>query len=204
MRHWRCGILWRSAGSAGCDDLAEGAIEMNEDFAHRLTLDRIRDGERIELVADDEERRAIADRLGLQSLDRLEAHACSRATGEIIRAPGPSPAAARTELRRHRRTGRRPCRRAVRYRFHSRTAGASADEEVELSPRIATSSSMTGPRSISARAIADTLALSLDPYPRSAGAEAALKEAGVLTEAEAGPFAGARRAQARRERRLRP
>ena len=38
-------------------------------------------------------------------------------------------------------------------------------------------------------AIADTLALSLDPYPRSAGADAALKEAGVLSEEEAGPFA---------------
>jgi hypothetical protein len=38
-------------------------------------------------------------------------------------------------------------------------------------------------------AIADTLALSLNPYPRSAGADAALKEAGILTEAEAGPFA---------------
>ena len=38
-------------------------------------------------------------------------------------------------------------------------------------------------------AIADSLALGLDPYPRSAGAEAALKEAGVLSEAEAGPFA---------------
>ena len=38
-------------------------------------------------------------------------------------------------------------------------------------------------------AIADTLALTLDPYPRSAGAEAALKEAGVLTESEASPFA---------------
>ena len=36
---------------------------------------------------------------------------------------------------------------------------------------------------------ADTLALTLDPYPRSPGAEATLKEAGVLTEAEAGPFA---------------
>ena len=38
-------------------------------------------------------------------------------------------------------------------------------------------------------AIADTLALSLDPYPRSAGAEAALKEAGVLSEEQASPFA---------------
>ena len=38
-------------------------------------------------------------------------------------------------------------------------------------------------------AIADTLALSLDPYPRSAAADAALKEAGVMTQAEASPFA---------------
>jgi uncharacterized metal-binding protein YceD (DUF177 family) len=38
-------------------------------------------------------------------------------------------------------------------------------------------------------AIADTLALSLNPFPRSAEADAALKEAGVLTETEASPFA---------------
>ena len=38
-------------------------------------------------------------------------------------------------------------------------------------------------------AIADTLALSIDPYPRSASAEAALKEAGVLSEEQASPFA---------------
>ena len=38
-------------------------------------------------------------------------------------------------------------------------------------------------------AIADTLALALDPYPRSAGADAALKEVGVMSEEEASPFA---------------
>ena len=38
-------------------------------------------------------------------------------------------------------------------------------------------------------AIADTLALSLDPYPRSAGADAALREAGVMSEEQASPFA---------------
>jgi uncharacterized metal-binding protein YceD (DUF177 family) len=37
--------------------------------------------------------------------------------------------------------------------------------------------------------IADTLALSLNPYPRSAGADAALKEAGVLAAEQASPFA---------------
>ena len=34
-----------------------------------------------------------------------------------------------------------------------------------------------------------TRALVVDPFPRSAGADAALREAGVLTEAEASPFA---------------
>lgn len=38
-------------------------------------------------------------------------------------------------------------------------------------------------------AVAETLALAIDPYPRSAGADGALREMGVLSEGEAGPFA---------------
>jgi hypothetical protein len=37
--------------------------------------------------------------------------------------------------------------------------------------------------------VADELSLALDPYPRSAGAEDALRDAGVLSEEQAGPFA---------------
>src|SRR5688572_14493104 len=61
---------------------------MIEDFAHRLTLDRIRDGERIDLAADEPERLAIAERLGLPSLDRLEAHATLSRDGDRVRAAG--------------------------------------------------------------------------------------------------------------------
>ena len=61
---------------------------MIEDFAHRLTIERIRDGERIDLVADDQERAAIAERLGLSSLERLEAHACLAIKGHTVRATG--------------------------------------------------------------------------------------------------------------------
>jgi uncharacterized metal-binding protein YceD (DUF177 family) len=35
---------------------------------------------------------------------------------------------------------------------------------------------------------AETMALALDPFPRGPGADAALREAGVLSEEEAGPF----------------
>ena len=38
-------------------------------------------------------------------------------------------------------------------------------------------------------AVADTLSLALDPYPRGPNADTALKAAGVLSEERAGPFA---------------
>ncbi len=44
-------------------------------------------------------------------------------------------------------------------------------------------------RSSFGESIADTLAVSIDPYPRGPNAEAALQQAGVLSEDQAGPFA---------------
>ena len=58
------------------------------DFCHCLSLDRIRDGDRIDMVADDKERAELADRLGLLSLDRLEAHAILARDGPAVRATG--------------------------------------------------------------------------------------------------------------------
>ena len=65
----------------------------------------------------------------------------------------------------------------------------SADEEIELGESDCDVVFHDGGAIDLGGAIADTLALALDPYPRSAGAEAALKDAGVLTEEQAGPFA---------------
>ncbi|HKP34086.1 MAG TPA: DUF177 domain-containing protein, partial [Sphingomicrobium sp.] len=61
---------------------------MSDRFAHQLRLEQIRDGERLELVGDEAERNAIARRLGLQSLERLEAHVTLSRTGETVRATG--------------------------------------------------------------------------------------------------------------------
>ena len=59
---------------------------MTDNFAHHLRLERIHDGERIDLVANESERRAIAERFGLRSLERFEAHATLNRTGNCIRA----------------------------------------------------------------------------------------------------------------------
>lgn len=160
---------------------------MIEDFAHRLTLDRIRDGERIDLVADDAERQAIAERLDLPSLDRLEAHASLARDGEVIRVAGRIAAA----LEQRCVVTGEPVAAHVDEPFDIAfiPEPQAGDEEIELKPEDCDTVFHDGAAIDLGSAIADTLALALDPSPRSAAAEAALREAGVLSEEEAGPFA---------------
>jgi uncharacterized metal-binding protein YceD (DUF177 family) len=73
--------------------------------------------------------------------------------------------------------------------FVPEPAAARPDEEVELEENDLDVVFHDGAAIDLGSALADTLALSLDPYPRSAGADAALKEAGVLTEEQTSPFA---------------
>ena len=159
------------------------------DFGHHLTLDRIRDGERIDLSADAAECAAIADRLGLASLDRLDAHAVMERDGERIVAKGRLKAALE---QRCVATGEPlPVRvdEAFDLLFVPAPTTTGGDEEIELSAAELDTMFHDGKAIDLGEAIADSLALSLDPYPRSANADAALKEAGVISEEEAGPFA---------------
>ena len=162
---------------------------MIEDFAHRLTLDRIRDGERVDLVADDDERRAIAERLDLPSLDRLEAHASLSRDGGTVRAAGRVVASLEQRCVVTGEPVAAHVDEAFDIAFVPEPRVDEVPEEVELRPEDCDVVFHDGSAIDLGTAIADTLALSLDPYPRSAAAEAALREAGVLSEEEAGPFA---------------
>jgi uncharacterized metal-binding protein YceD (DUF177 family) len=162
---------------------------MTDRFAHQVRLDQVRDGERLDLVADEAERGAIAKRLDLASLGRLEAHVCLDRTGDVIRATGRllasldqscvvtgEPVAAHVD-------------EAFAILFVPAPESGGPDEEIELGESDCDTVFHDGASIDLGGALADTLALSLDPYPRSAGADAALKEAGVLSEEQAGPFA---------------
>lgn len=162
---------------------------MSDRFAHQLRLDQIRDGERLDLIADDAECSAIAKRLGLPSLDRLEAHVTLSRAGEIVRAEGRllasldqrcvvtgDPVAAHVD-------------EPFALLFIPEPPGGGPDEEIELGEADCDTLFYDGAVIDLGSALADTLALSLDPYPRSAGAEAALREAGVMTQEQASPFA---------------
>ena len=162
---------------------------MNEGFELRLPLDRIRDGDRVDLVADDEERRAIAQRLGLESIDRFEAHAMLSRDGEELRARGRIGASLQQRCVVTNEPVAAHVDEPFDIAFRPEPTVAEADDEVELGPEDCDVVFYDGNAIELGAAIADTLALSVDPYPRSASAEAALKEAGVLTEDQAGPFA---------------
>lgn len=162
---------------------------MSDRFAHQLRLDQIRDGERLDLVADETERSSVAKRLGLVSLDRLEAHVTLSRTGELVRAEGRllaaldqscvvtgNPIAAHVD-------------EPFGILFVPEPPSSGPEEEVELGESDCDTVFYDGALIDLGTAIADTLALSIDPYPRSAGADAALKEAGILTEEQASPFA---------------
>jgi len=162
---------------------------MSDSFAHRLRLDRIADGERLELVAGDDERKAVAERLGLESLERFEAHTTLYRNGDLVRAEGRlgasldqrcvvtgEPVAAHVD-------------EAFEILFRPEPQSSRSEEEIELAAEDCDVVFHDGSTIDLGAAIADSLALSLNPFPRCAGAEAALKEAGVLSEADASPFA---------------
>lgn len=162
---------------------------MSDRFAHQLRLDRVRGGERLDLVADEMERNAIAKRLGLASLERVEAHVTLARNGDFVRAEGRllaaldqscvvtgDPIAAHVD-------------EPFAILFMPEPPSGGLEEEIELGEADCDVVFYDGAVIDLGGAIADTLALSLDPYPRSAGAEAAIKEAGILSEEQASPFA---------------
>jgi uncharacterized metal-binding protein YceD (DUF177 family) len=161
---------------------------MSSGFDCRLPLAQLRDGERIDLVADDKDCAAIARRLGLESVERLEAHAVIARDGEQVKVTG----RIRAALAQSCVASGEPVPARIDERFDLvflPEPKGRPDEEVELGAAEMDVVFHDGSAIELGQAIADTLALTLDPFPRGPNADAALKAAGVLSEGEAGPFA---------------
>ena len=162
---------------------------MKDRFAHQLRLDQIGDGERLDLVADEPERQSIADRLALRTIDRLEAHVTLSRTGPLVRAEGRIAATLEQSCVVTGEPVIAHVDEPFALMFMPEPQGPGRDEEIELGAEDCDVVFYEGSQIDLGSAIADTLGLSVDPYPRSAGAEAVLRKAGVLTEEQASPFA---------------
>lgn len=162
---------------------------MSESFALRLPIAPIRDGDRLDLVADDGERAAISERLGLVSLATLRAHAVLERDGDAIVVTGRVQASCGQACVATGEPVPAHVDEPFRLKFLPEPTAARPDHEVELRHDDLDTVFHDGSAIALGDALVDTLSLALDPYPRSVAAQAALKDAGVISEEEAGPFA---------------
>ncbi len=154
----------------------------------KLALAKLRDGQRIDYSADEAERTAVAERLDLLGLERLDATLTLHCEGEKVRAEGRLTASVTQACVASGEPVPATVDDKVALLFLPEPKG-TPDEELELSAEDLDVIFHDGREIDLGTAIADELSLALDPYPRSAKAEDALKEAGVLSEEQAGPFA---------------
>lgn len=164
--------------------------EPSPEFSRVVRLDqtaRAAAGERI--IADAEERTALARRFQLVSIDRLEADYTLSWEADNLMARG-----------RLRATLAQTCvatgepvpetiETAFAIRFLKESDGAE-EVEVDLNEDEEYDTVFYSGESIDlGESVAETLALALTSFPRSPGADAYLKQLGVLSEEQASPFA---------------
>ena len=159
------------------------------EFSRPVRIDTVGEGpRRMRIAAEDEERIALARRFGLLAIDRLTAElALRRDRAEIVMEGRLAAAIVQACVA----TGA-PIEAGLEapfeIRFRPQPEAAGGEEEVELDAAELDVLFYDGPEIDVGEAVAETLLLSLDPYPRAPGAGEALREAGVKSEGEAGPF----------------
>ncbi|MET0250211.1 MAG: DUF177 domain-containing protein [Sphingobium sp.] len=160
------------------------------EFSRPVRADQIdRAAEVTTIGANAAERAALAKRFGLIALDRLEADYSLTREGDGVLARG-----------RMRATLAQPCVATAApvpetiatdftLRFVSDRATAAEGEEIELDVEDYDIIGYDGLSLDMGEAVAETMALAMEPYPRAPDADTVLRAAGVLTEEQASPFA---------------
>jgi uncharacterized metal-binding protein YceD (DUF177 family) len=157
------------------------------EFSRPVRADTLGEAPRtIAIEATQEERTALARRLGLAAIGRLDAALALSRKGEEIAMRGTVRAAVTQICVATGAPIEAEVEAVADLTFRPQPATA-ADEEIELGAEELDVAFYDGAVVDAGEAAAETLSLALDPYPRAPDAEAALKAAGVKSEAEAGP-----------------
>lgn len=136
-----------------------------------------------------EECAALAKRFLLVRIDRFEAKVTLTNEGESVRARGrisadlvQSCAVSGDDLQAR-------INEPLALRFVPEGADLSGEEEIELTAEDLDEITMEGGQFDLGEALAQTLALAIDPYAVGPGAEEARRKAGLMGEDDSGPFA---------------
>lgn len=164
----------------------------DNEFSHVVKLGDIGSGAtKVHVAADSDQRAALAKRFDLESLDSLEANLSLSRDSRGILAEGRFTAS----LAQHCIATGDPVPakmdEAIAIRFVAEPAHGE-DAEIELDADDCDTMFHDGQVVDLGEAVAQSMGLALNPYPRSTNAQAALKKAGVISEEaaqeEASPF----------------
>jgi uncharacterized metal-binding protein YceD (DUF177 family) len=160
------------------------------EFSRPVRVDTLGEGERrMEIEADETERAALARRFGLLSIERLTAEFAVSRRGDEVAMTGALSAAVTQACVATAAPLEAALDEPFDLVFRPQPESGGNDEEVELGGAEMDVIFYESGSVDVGEAVAETLLLNLDPYPRAPGAEDALKAAGVKSEEEAGPFA---------------
>jgi uncharacterized metal-binding protein YceD (DUF177 family) len=166
------------------------AMTITPEFSRLIRLDSL--GTQpwaVTLEADGPERAALAIRFDLVAIDRLEAEAECVREGDVVNVTGTLSGDVTQSCVASGEPVPARINESFILRFVPDPSLDTQAEEVELSEEDCDVIGYSGGGIDLGEAVAETMALALDPFPRSPTAEAALRSAGVLSEEDAGPFA---------------
>ena len=159
------------------------------EWSRPVRVDTLGEGPRsMSIAAEEDERNALARRFGLVTIGALSAEAELVRKGEEIRAKGRFAAEVTQSCVATGEPIVVQLDEPFAVIFRPQPEGEASEEEVELNEADMDVTFYDGAAIDLGEAVAETLSLSLDPYPRVADAEQRLKAAGVKSEGEAGPF----------------
>lgn len=160
------------------------------EFSRTVRVDQLaRHAQGVTIAADAAERKALANRFNLLALDRLEAeYVLSEESGAIV-----ARGRVRAELAQPCVATGQPVPEIIDTDFLLHFVEQKDDDEqgdeVEIDSEDCDLIPYDGQIIDIGEAVAETVALAITPYPRSPEADAFLRDAGVLSEEQASPFA---------------
>ena len=160
---------------------------MNEPEFSRMIDRRHISGEPLELTATEAERAALAKRFGLVRIDQLSAHLQLASKDDVIAVQGRLSARIVQSCAVSGEDLPVKIEEPLAFRFVPETA--IEEEEIELEEQDLDEIGYSGHNFDVGEAVAQSLALSIDPYATGPEADRARKEAGISDEAASGPFA---------------
>ena len=147
------------------------------------------DGKQAHLVANEAERAALAGRFGLVRVDSLEAELLLDRIGNIVNASGNLTAEIVQTCAVSAEDLPVSIREDVAFRFVPATDRGQPDEEIELDIAELDEIEYVGTVFDLGEAVAQSLALAIDPFATGNQADETRRKAGLLSEEDASPFA---------------